>query len=229
VMGMPIHPEFLRPPTVSRADFLEPLGLNPDVLTVCLNAGVAGGGNMVKIYHALSQSRRPVQVIFLCGQNQHLFHQVRHELKAPPVPTAVLPFHDSMWNLMSACDLMVTKAGGLTTFEAVARRLPMAIDLVSEAMPQEVGTAELLIAQDLAKPVRSPHDIVHIVESLECQSNKPPLPAVHNLDHIDAVYDIARVIIASCNPAFDPTLIPETCAGGGGHGWANGAYVPWSH
>jgi UDP-N-acetylglucosamine:LPS N-acetylglucosamine transferase len=104
---------------------------------------------------------------------------------------------------MSACDLLVTKAGGLTTFEAVARRLPMAIDMLTTPMPQESGTAELLIDAGLAKPINHPSDIVAIVEALEHIDNrdKLPLPSKYNLDRTDAVYEIAKIILSNCmNP-----------------------------
>ena len=53
---------------------------------------------------------------------------------------------------------MVTKAGGLTTYEALARHLPMALDLLTEPMPQERGTAQIMIENQLAAPLFVPED-----------------------------------------------------------------------
>jgi len=205
VMGMPVHPSFLRPPSVPREKYLTELGLDPKLLTICLNAGWAGGGNMLQIYRALGGVKRPCQIIFGCGKHENLFKLATMESKNLPMKTAVLPFHKSMADLMSACDLMVTKAGGITTFEALARRLPIALDLITEPMPQESGTVELLIAQHLAQAIRRPVDIVALVESLPAANVRPtePLPAVHSLDKVGAVYDIARALIAALSPAFD--------------------------
>lgn len=197
VMGMPILPEFLKPPSESREQLLSRLGLDPQELTITVTAGSAGGGNMMKIYKALEQVKRPVQVIFICGKNPKLIEKMTQASKTSPLKTVVLPFTDSMSDGMNACDLLVTKAGGLTTFEAIARRLPMALDLVTEPMPQEAGTVDLLIEAGLAKPVRKPDDIVPIVEAVEIVRDRlnKPLPPVHNLDHVDAVYDIAQAIL----------------------------------
>lgn len=73
----------------------------------------------------------------------------------------------------------------------------MALDMVTEPMPQESGTAEILIETGLAYPVEEPEDIVSIVERLEVKDNRltAPLPPVHNLDRVDAVYEIARIIL----------------------------------
>lgn len=207
-IGMPIHPQFLKPPTLSRGDFLTLLGLDPERLTVCITAGWAGGGNLVRIYSAMARIARPVQAIFVCGHNNQLFERMKRESRKSPLPTAVLPFHDSMSDLMGACDLIVTKAGGLTTFEAIARRLPMAIDLVTEAMPQESGTSDLLIEYGLAKPVRKPADIVAIVDELAGAAwvMPDPLPAQHSLDRVEAVYKIAATILGACDPALERLL-----------------------
>ncbi len=210
VVGMPIQPCFSRPPVVARPELLRSLGLDPDLLTVCVTAGWAGGGNMVDVYRALCTVKRPVQSVFICGHNKELFDEINAVAAASTVPTAVLPFCDSMSDLMGAVDLLVTKAGGLTTFEAIARRLPMAIDLLTEAMPQESGTANMLIEQGLAKPLREPTDIIAIVESLQRDEHKADraLPEAHSLDRVSAVYDIARLILDAGDQSFVPQ--PET-------------------
>ncbi len=45
---------------------------------------------------------------------------------------------------MSAANVMISKLGGLTTFEALACRVPIIADLITEPMPQEAGTANLI-------------------------------------------------------------------------------------
>ncbi len=200
VIGMPVQPEFLKPPSESRYDLLKRLGLRPDEVTIAITAGSAGGGNMLKIYEALQQVRKPLQVVFSCGKNKKLEAQMVQLAEKSPLRTVVLDYVNSVADSMNACDLLVTKAGGLTTFEAIARRLPMAIDMLTEPMPQEIGTAEMLIEAGLAQPIRQPGDIVPIAEALEVVEKRGnlPLPAVHNLDRVDAVYEIAQVILTLC-------------------------------
>ncbi len=200
-IGMPVDPQFLHPPLQSREKFLEELGLKPDLVTVCLTAGWAGGGNFVKIYSALANVSKPVQLLVICGNNEELYKEIEQLAKTVALPTAVVRELPSLSDAMSACDLLVTKAGGLTTFEAVARHLPMVIDMLTEPMPQESGTAEILIDAGLAKPINHPADIVAIVESLEHIDNreKLPLPTKYNLDRTDSVYEIAKIILSNCH------------------------------
>jgi len=201
VIGMPIPPQFLKPPSKSRDDLLMRMGFDPNELTIAISAGSAGGGNMPKIYKALQHLSKPVQIIFTCGKNAKLREEMQLASQQSRNPTIVLPYTTRVADGMNACDLLVTKAGGLTTFEAIARRLPMALDMITEPMPQEYGTAEMLIEAGLAKSIKQPEDIVPIVEELRSKYPKRTmrLPKVHNLDHIDAVYEIAHHILDFAN------------------------------
>lgn len=198
IWGMPVHPDFLHPPKISREKLLAKLGLAPDRLTICINAGWAGGGNSLNVYRCLDAVAQKVQVIFLCGHNEILFSQVQEEAKHhTKIPTVILPFHENMADLMSACDLMVTKAGGLTTYQAVAKRLPMALDVITEPMPQERGTVDILVEQGLAFPIHKPDDILAIVKRIKHIPNREtlPLPTKHEFDRTHGVYDIAKQIL----------------------------------
>lgn len=208
-VGMPVHPDFVREPSVDRTAFLSHLGLNPDILTVCINAGWAGGGNMLSVLNALRQTKRPIQVVFLCGHNNELYDQAVELSADLPFQIAVLPFHDRMSDLMKACDLMVSKAGGLTTFQAVASRLPLVLDVLTPPMPQERGTVQVLVDGGLARPLHRVDEIVTMVETAEIVTDRHrALPTVHYLNHDDAIFDISRLILENSHTAisaFQPT------------------------
>jgi UDP-N-acetylglucosamine:LPS N-acetylglucosamine transferase len=200
-IGMPIDPKFVQPPVVERHECLERLGLDSQKLTILLSAGAEGGSDIAGIYRALQAVQRPAQVIVLCGHNDGLKRRMEQASKHMTMPTAVLHYSDAMSDLMNASDLLITKAGGLTTFEAIARKLPMAINMLSAPMPQEMGTVRMLIDAKLAQPIRRPDDIVPIVESLELDLDRKNklLPEEHSLHRVDAVYEIAATILSSCS------------------------------
>jgi UDP-N-acetylglucosamine:LPS N-acetylglucosamine transferase len=206
-IGMPVNPEFLHAPSKSREAFLSELGLEPQLITVCLSAGHAGGGNASVIFEALLQVKRPLQMIVICGSNRELTDQIYKLSKRAKFKTVVLESLPSMSNAMSACDLLITKAGGLTTFEAVARRLPMAIDMLTAPMPQELGTANMLIEVGLAKPIKHPGDVVDSL--VPSERFKTPLPKKYNLNRIDSVYDIAKLVLSKCE-VTKTMLLKET-------------------
>ncbi|MBP6743614.1 hypothetical protein KA344_00175 [bacterium] len=211
-IGMPVDPIFLKPAETSREKFLTDLGLAPDKVTICLTPGWAGGGNFIKIFSALKAVRKPVQMIVICGNNEKLYKTIKQISQDMPFKTVVERELPSLSDAMSACDLLVTKAGGLTTFEAIARRLPMAIDMLTEPMPQEGGTAEILIDAGLAQPINNPSDLVAIVEALEHIEGRATiaLPKTNNLDCTHAVYEIAKIILENCRLQSEPLEIVAT-------------------
>lgn len=200
VIGMPVEPVYTRPAAKDRQTFLSELGLKNDVFTVCLTGGSVGGGKIIDMYRSLNKCQKEIQIVVLCGKNQKLFESLEEARKTSPHPTVVLLFAESMSDVMNACDLLITKCGGLTTFEAIARRIPMAIDMITEPMPQEEDTARMLLETGLAKSIEKPDDIVGIVDTMEFNLNnhKKPLPKEHNLDRTNAVFEIADEIIAKC-------------------------------
>jgi UDP-N-acetylglucosamine:LPS N-acetylglucosamine transferase len=204
VLGMPVHPEFLSPTATSRADFLNSLGLDPNTFTLCINSGWAGNSHLLSLFYALKKCKRKLQIIFLSGYNKRLYENTLSAAQATNIPTVVLPFYDKMPELMRSVDAMVTKAGGLTTYQAVAARLPLIFDNTIEPMPQEAPTMEMLVNAGVATRLDRADDIAPIVERIDIVPDKdralPILPIGHELDLTDqAIYDISHALLQLSN------------------------------
>jgi len=197
VLGMPVHPQFLRAPVMNRDDYLTQLGLNPDRFTVCLNAGWAGNSHLLETYAALAKCKRSLQVVFLTGYNQELERQALAAAHKTGIETCVMPFSDQMSSLMAAVDVMISKAGGLTVYESLARRLPLVFDHTIEPMPQEASTMKMLIEAGLAQRLDTPEQITDIVDGIAILSDrKAPLPQDYQFSLTDqAINDIANTLL----------------------------------
>ncbi len=125
VTGIPIHPVFAQ--AKDRARCRARHGLSGDRPVILQLAGGHGVGPIEGLYRALLDVEVPVEVVVVTGHNA----AARNRLKAVPVPprhrTTVLGYTHDMDELMAAADLAVTKPGGLTTSEALARGLPLAV------------------------------------------------------------------------------------------------------
>ncbi len=206
VLGMPVHPKFVAPPSMSRTRFLKKLGLTPERLTICINASWAGNTHWLKTYRALTECKRPLQVIFLCGHNAKLQEQVKTAAAETGIPTAILEFNNKIPELMNAVDLMVTKAGGLTTYEALARRLPLVLDNTIEPMPQEAPTMRMMVESGMAEELNRAEDIVGIVDSMDFPARRQAaLPQLYQLDLTDsAIFEIGRSLLRLSNMEAEP-------------------------
>jgi len=200
IIGMPVHPQFTQPAKHERRALLNELGLETERTTILILGSAEGGESVKQIYTALKSINSVVQVVYVGGSESARAKITRESIRQN-IKTAILPFSSEMADLMNACDLIVTKAGGLTIFESIARHLPIALNLMTDPMPQEIGTVEMLLDVGLARPVRKAEDIVEIALQIARDGSKSfgELPGIHNLNNTCAVYEIAQEIISCCN------------------------------
>ncbi len=144
ISGMPVHPKFAYPGEEAAQAARRALGLDPEKFTVFVNAGWVGGGNIPQIFRELTRGELDVQAIFLAGKNEDLRAAAESIALDAPFPIKVIGYSDEIEKLMSAANVMISKLGGLTTFEALACRVPIIADMITEPMPQEAGTANLI-------------------------------------------------------------------------------------
>jgi processive 1,2-diacylglycerol beta-glucosyltransferase len=163
VSGLPVERKFLRP--LDRPALLDKYGLRPDVPVVLVMAGAyAMLGGVLDVTRALAQFARPIQVIVVCGYDRRLEGQVRARAAGSPHPFRVVGYVDTVEELMTASDILVTKAGGVTISEALVKRLPM---LVYRPIPgQEEGNTRFLLDRGAALAPRTPEELLAQLETL---------------------------------------------------------------
>jgi len=175
ISGIPIHSRFRPADEESRITVRRELGLNPEKFTIFINAGWIGGGNIPQIYEELVREGtdlKEAQAIFLAGRNDRLHSQISRLARQAPFPTRVIGYTNAMEKLMGAADVMISKLGGLTTFEALASRLPIIADTVTPPMPQEARTAHLIAQNRAGLLLRNVRDIVPLVRRLTNESGE---------------------------------------------------------
>jgi processive 1,2-diacylglycerol beta-glucosyltransferase len=169
ICGIPIHPKFQFPSEEGKLATRAELGLDPEKFTVFINAGWIGGGNIPRIFDEMVEQGsqlKNTQAIFLAGRNHELRERVCAIARRAPFPTKVLGYTTVMEKLMNAADVMVSKLGGLTTFEAMATRLPIIADTTTPPMPQESQTANLISRHNAGVLLNRAVDIAPIIRRL---------------------------------------------------------------
>jgi len=151
VTGIPIHPEFVRPK--SKEELRVKHGLAPDRPVVLQLAGGFGVGPIEQTYRSLLEVKVPLQVVAVCGKNE----ETRKKLERVPVPAPhqarVLGFTSEIDEWMGLADLVVSKPGGLTTSESLARGLVMVI--LNPTPGQETRNSDYLLENGAAIKVNS--------------------------------------------------------------------------
>lgn len=125
VTGIPVDLRFSKKEPQGAAR--EYLGLDPNRQTVLVMGGGNGVGPLVEMARRLLALSNQPQVVVLTGRNEEALHELQ-QLGAD-VGSRLRPvgFTDEVDRWLDASDLLVTKSGGLTCSESLAKRVPLVI------------------------------------------------------------------------------------------------------
>ena len=172
ISGMPINPKFHPIDEIDAKIARKAFGLDEEKFTVFVNAGYIGGGNIPKIFRELVKGELDVQAIFLAGKNEKLQAEAEMLAKTAKFPVKVIGYSDEIEKIMQSANVMISKLGGLTTFEALACNLPIIADATTPPMPQEAGTVNLIANRGAAILLEKTGDIVPTIKNLVSDTKK---------------------------------------------------------
>ena len=162
LLGIPIDPKFAR--KNERLPLAKRLGLSADRFTILVGSGGAGTGPVTSIIHALNQIQKPIQILAVAGKNTNLFKKLEALRPKLRHPMRSYGFIQNMDELMDLSDLLVSKPGGLTCAESMAKGLPL---LMTAPIPgQEAHNAGWLEGMGAALWVRRLSQLPREVEQL---------------------------------------------------------------
>lgn len=144
--GIPIDPKFSR--RKDKKEARKELDLE-DKDTVLVMSGSMGFGNVLEEIKELDRLNLDYQIVTICGNNKKLKSQIdKLEMKKTIYNYGYVNNVDIF---MDAADCIVTKPGGLTTSEALAKGLPM---IMNNPVPgQEDRNVEFLLNAGAAMKV----------------------------------------------------------------------------
>jgi processive 1,2-diacylglycerol beta-glucosyltransferase len=150
VFGIPVEPRFLDP--VDREAAYRHFGLEPHQPVVMVMGGGGGFGPIRELVRSLDRVPQPCQFVVLAGTNQMLLAWLRQQ----PFRHRVVAsgYTDLIPDLMDLSVLIITKPGGLTTAEALAKHLPLMI--VAPIPGQELCNARFLLSEGAAIELGDP-------------------------------------------------------------------------
>ncbi len=152
ITGIPVDPAFADSPDVPA--LRKKHGVSAELPLLLVLCGGFGVGPIDDLVGSLWRSLRRAQMVIITGRNEELRHRLSPLAENAPIPTRVLGFTTEMHEWMSIADLAVSKPGGLTTSEALARGLPM---VVANPIPgQETRNATMLYEEGAALSGENP-------------------------------------------------------------------------
>jgi len=125
--GIPVDPKFKKGHDVPR--LRKELGLTKGDPVILIMGGSQGLGAVEEAVRSIMEDQRhSYQILVVTGSNNKLYKRLGRLRKALSNSALhVVSFVDNIDELMEASDMIVTKAGGMTTAEAMVKDLPLVI------------------------------------------------------------------------------------------------------
>jgi processive 1,2-diacylglycerol beta-glucosyltransferase len=194
VSGIPIHPVFSQPK--DRPDCRKRHGLKGDRPVVLQLAGGFGVGPIEQIFRGVLAIDLPLEIVVVAGRNEAAKKQLEKVAVPDPHRAKVLGFTDQIDELMAVADIVLSKPGGLTTSEVLARGAAMAI--VNPIPGQESRNSDFLLENGAAIKINNIATLPHkLGQLLRDPGRLATLKAnARRLGKPQAAFDIARAALS---------------------------------
>lgn len=158
--GIPISPKFSE--KIEKHKARELLCLDPNKKTLLIMGGSMGYGRIDKTILDLDNLPFDFQAMVVCGSNL----QMRSKLKKLETKKRfdIYGFSYNIPMMMDACDVMITKPGGISLSEGLAKGVPM---ILANAIPgMEDRNSSFMVGYGLALAVSKTYPLTHAVSEL---------------------------------------------------------------
>lgn len=164
VIGMPVDPKFILKREEKEAARTKN-NLSPKLFTILLMGGGEGAGGIHRIVEEFYRQKVEAQLVVIAGKNARLKRKLEKDAENFSMPVKVFGFTDKVHELMAESDLLITKAGPGTIFEALTMNLPI---IITSWLPgQEEGNVEFVVRENVGRVCRDPETIVKIVKEIK--------------------------------------------------------------
>lgn len=193
--GIPVHPKFNS--SISRAAAAAELGIDPNLPTILLMGGSMGYADNVKNMEKIVSIGIALQLLIVCGNNEKQFLRVKRFCSSYSGNCTIkpYPFVNNVDVMMSASDCIISKPGGLTVSEALAKNLPML--LVDPIPGHEERNVDFLVNNGMASLITKHFPIDEAVYQLFTNPKRIERirQTMHDIAHPDATERLATFVM----------------------------------
>ena len=194
-MGIPIHPKFAQKAYTKEQARAE-LGLDINKRTVLFMSGGSGFGDIKQIVREIDAIKEDFQLITVCGSNTSAKAKIDRLKTNKRILN--LGFVDYVDKLMDASDCIISKPGGLTVSEAMAKSLPMII--VNPVPGQEDRNSQFLTNNGVAMAASSISPLDDVLYQLLANPRKVEImrDAISLIAKPNSTRDICEFAVKIC-------------------------------
>ncbi|MFA4991763.1 MAG: glycosyltransferase [Candidatus Omnitrophota bacterium] len=199
VLGIPCDPVFGI--SKGRDALLRKMDIRGGFFNVLMMSGGFGTGPIREMVREINNIepgvRDRLQVIVICGKNEKLFGELNRDSGYLKLKLRVFGYMNNVDEFMEISDVIITKAGGLTSTEALSKNIPM---IIARPIPgQETRNCGILTGYGTAVRVNNPkeanrflRDFINYPEKIRAMKTR-----VRLLAYPDSAGKIADFVISA--------------------------------
>lgn len=191
VFGIPVGTAFTK--LLDRRNIQERMGLRDDTLTLLVIGGGLGLGPFEDIIKIIDSVPISLQIIAVCGSNEKLVKALEGLKSGLQHEIRTFGFVNNVHELMEISDFLISKSGGVTTAESLAKELPMIV--IDPIMGQETRNRDFLTSQGASFKVNGLSELRGVLEGLVGHPEKirKMKDSIAEIKKPLACYDIAKM------------------------------------
>jgi processive 1,2-diacylglycerol beta-glucosyltransferase len=197
ITGIPISMDFLLP--IERDEVFRKYGLMNDVPVILVMAGIFGmTRGVMEICETIKEIAMDVQAVVLCGNDKNLFSKLTDTFSDKGIIKPIFG-QVEVYKLMNIASLLISKSGGITVSEALAKELPI---LIYKPLPgQEYHNAVFLAKTGTGIIVKNRSELKNILKILLADRGylNQMKEAIRLIKKPDAAMDVAKSLIEMVN------------------------------
>jgi len=192
-LGIPFDPRFNEP--LDRDAIFHKHKLSPELPTLLVMGGGQGLGPIKTIVKSLEKVDKDIQEIVVTGTNKKLYNSLKRKIKKYKKKIIIFGYAQNINELMHIADIVISKPGGVTTSEVLAKGKPM---IIVEPLPgQEANNTAYLTKKGAAIKVDEPQKINSVIDGLlnNPYTLKQLQEAAKQIGRPNSSMDIARLLL----------------------------------
>lgn len=192
-LGIPFDPRFNSP--VNKAECFKKLNLRSDLPTLLIMGGGQGLGPIKTIVESLEKIKHEIQVLVITGNNKKLYRSLVKKIRKMKNKYLIYGYIDNVFELMEISNIIITKPGGITTAEALVKKIPMLI--ISPIPGQEANNTAYLTKIGAAIKVDDLENMNLVIDDLLVSKEKlrEMRTAAEKVSKPNASFDIAKLLL----------------------------------
>jgi processive 1,2-diacylglycerol beta-glucosyltransferase len=161
--------------TLLRPDFFEnknilllknKLDIPDNTVTVMILMGARGSHTIEKLCKEMAHIKKPMHLIVCIGTYEKIKKNIE-KIRFPSTTTiSLVDFTQHISDLMAVSDIIFSKSGSISVYEALCMNKPLLLDATSKVLPWELFNHHFVENHHFGKSIKKYSDIIPLISSL---------------------------------------------------------------